>query len=188
MDDRQPGLGLLRRSWLRLVDGEHPWGSFDAWHDRFGVTRYRLVVFPPGITESERRRIRVARGWPLWGALAWVVCEICLTHLTRPGLALAVSTAAYVGSGLAAMAAAGEPRTRVRVMVATVMAGHHDPVSRAARDTLDKLACWLLEADERLSLREISTTEHEAIWWRVYDQMESTRSAAPGMHGTGRAA
>lgn len=188
MNDRQPGLGLLRRSWLRLLDGEHPWGSFDVWHDRFGVTRYRLVVFPPGITESERRRVRVARGWPAWGALAWVVCESWLNQLTGPGPALAVSTAAYVGSGLAAMAAAGEPRARVRAMAATVMAGHHDPVSKAARDTLEKLACWLLEADERLSLAEISTTEHEAIWWRVYDQMESSHSAAPGMHGSQRGA
>jgi hypothetical protein len=188
MADTQPGLGLLRRSWLWLLDGAHPWGSFDVWPDRFGVTRYRLVVFPPGITESERRRVRVARGWPLWGALAWVLCEIWLQHLTGPGPALAVSTAAYVGLGLAAMAAAGEPRTRVRAMAATVMAGHHDPLSKAARDTLVKWASWLLEADERLSAGQISRTEHEAIWWHVYDQMESRHSAAPGMHGLERGA
>lgn len=186
MYDRQSGLGLLRRGWLRLLDGEHAWGSFDVWHDRFGVTRYRLVVFPPGITESERRRVRVARGWPLWGALAWVLCEIWLNPLIGPGPALAVSTAACVGSGLAAMAAAGEPRAQVRAMAASVMVGHHDPVSKAARDTLEKLVCWLLDADKRLSAGEISMTEHEAIWWRVYDQMESSRSAARGVHGSER--
>jgi hypothetical protein len=86
------------------------------------------------------------------------------------------------------MAAAGEPRTRVRAMAATVMAGHHDPVSKAARDSLEKLASWLFEADERLSLGVISRTEHEAIWWRVYDQMESRHSAAPGKHGSERSA
>jgi Family of unknown function (DUF6611) len=184
MEAKPPGLGLLRRCWLRLLDGEHPWGSFDVWHDRFGVTRYCLVVFPPGITESERRRVRLARGWPLWGALTWVLCEIGLNQLTGPGSALAVSTAATVGLGLAAMAAAGEPRIRVRAMAATVMAGHHDPVSKAVRDSLEKLASSLFEADERLSLGVISRTEHEAIWWRVYDQMESRHSATPGMHGS----
>jgi hypothetical protein len=178
----------LHRGWLRLLDGKHPWGSFDVWPDRFGVTRHRLVVFPPGITESERRRVRVARGWPAWGAPAWVMCESWLNQLTEPGPALAVSTAAYLGSGLAAMAAAGEPRSRVRTMAATVMAGHHDPVSKAARDALETLACRLLQADERLSVGEISRIEHEAIWWWVYDQMESSHTAAPGGHGSERGA
>jgi len=186
MEHRPPGLGLLRRGWLRLLDGEHPWGSFDVWPDRFGMVRYRLVVFPPGISESERRRVRVARGWPLWGALAWVVCVSWLNQRIGSGPALAVSTAAYVGLGLAAVAAAGEPRARVRAMAATVMAGHRDAVSKAARDRLQKLACWLLDADERLSAGEISATEHEATWWRVYDQMDSSHSAAPGMDGSDR--
>ena len=58
----------LRRGWLRLLDGERPWGSLVVQPDRFGVTRYRLVVFPPGISEPERRWVRLARGWPMWGA------------------------------------------------------------------------------------------------------------------------
>ena len=62
MDDERTGSGLLRRGWLRLIDGDRPWGSIDIKPDRFGVTRYRLVVYPPGISESERRRVRVARG------------------------------------------------------------------------------------------------------------------------------
>lgn len=121
----------------------------------------------------------------MWGALGWVLCEISLQHLTGPGQALAVSTAAYIGLGLAAMAAAGEPRTRVRTIAATVMVGYHDPLSKAARDTLLKLASWLLEADERLSVGEISRTEHEAIWWHVYDQMKSSQSTTD-MHGSER--
>ena len=84
MDDERTGSGLLRRGWLRLIDGDRPWGSIDIRPDRFGVTRYRLVVYPPGISESERRRVRAARGWPLWGALVWVVGEIWLSHVTGP--------------------------------------------------------------------------------------------------------
>jgi Family of unknown function (DUF6611) len=85
--DRQPNSGLLRRVCLRLLDGGHPWGSLDLQPDRFGVIRHRLVVFPPGISESERRRVRVARGLPAWGAVMWIGCEISLGGLIEPRIA-----------------------------------------------------------------------------------------------------
>jgi hypothetical protein len=178
MDAR--GTGLLRRGWLRLLDGDRPWGSLEIRPDRFGVTRYRLVVYPPGISEPERRHVRVARGWPVWGALVWVTCEIFLTNMAAPWTAFAISTVTSLGSGLAAFAMAGEPRTRVRTLVAMVMAGHHDPISRAARDRLEELAATLLEADEQRAAGHISAIQHEMVWWQVYDQMSP--SAAPGMH------
>jgi hypothetical protein len=184
MDDRRTG--LLRRGWLRLLDGDRPWGSLDIRPDRFGVTRYRLVVYPPGISESERRRVRVARGWPVWGALVWVTCEIFLSNATGPWTAFAISTSACLGAGLWAFATAGAPRTRVRTIAAMVMAGYHDPISRAARDRLEELAATLLEADERLSDGHISATQHEMVWWQVYNQMSS--SGAPGMHPSGAGA
>jgi hypothetical protein len=177
MDDERRGSGLLRRGWLRMLDGDRPWGSIEVRPDRFGVTRYRLVVYPPGISDSERHRIRVARGWPLWGALVWVVCEIWLSHVTGPWTAITISTAVYVGSGLVTVAMAGTARTRVRTMAAMVMAGHHDPASAAIRARLENLAAVLMTADERLERGQISPADHEMVWWRVYDQMESGHPA-----------
>jgi hypothetical protein len=176
MDDERTGSGLLRRGWLRLIDGDRPWGSIDIKPDRFGVTRYRLVVYPPGISESERRRVRAARGWPLWGALVWIVGEIWLSHVTGPWTALAISTAVFLGAGLVAVAMAGPVRSRVRTMGAMVMVGHYDPAAVAARDKLETLTAVLMEADERLVRRELSPAEYEMTWWRVYDQMESGRT------------
>lgn len=178
MDDQRTDSGLLRRGWLRLLDGDRPWGSIDIRPDRFGVTRYRLVVYPPGISESERRRVRVARGWPLWGALAWIVCEITLSNMTAPWTALAMSTAVYACSGLAAVAMAGSVRTRVRTMAAMVMAGHHDPASAATRHKLETFASVLMEADERHKRGQLSPAEHEMTWWRVYDQMDAGRTTS----------
>jgi hypothetical protein len=177
MDAR--GSGLLRHGWQRLLDGDRRWGSIDIRPDRFGVTRYRLVVYPPGITETERRRVRVARGWPLWGAVVWIVFEMVLSHTIAPWAAFAVSTAAYISAGVAAVALAGPPRTRVRTMAAMVIAGHHDPVSVAIRDKLATLAVTLMDADQRLARGEISPADHELTWWRVYDRMDSGRFAAP---------
>lgn len=184
MDDRRTGSGLLRHVWLRLLDGDRPWGSIDIQPDRFGVTRYRLVVYPPGISETERRQVRAARGWPLWGALVWVVCEIFLNNMTGPWTAFAVSTAVCLGSGVVAFTMAGAPRTRVRTMAATVMVGYHDPISVAVRDRLKELADTLTYADEQLMSGHISAIQYEMVWWRVYDQMSP--SAAPGMHPSGK--
>jgi hypothetical protein len=182
MDDRRTGSGLLRHGWLRLLDGDRPWGSIDVRPDRFGVTRYRLVVYPPGISESERRAVRVARGWPLWGALVWVVCEFFFTNLTGPWTALAVSSAAFLVSGAIVFAMAGAPRSRVRTIAATVMVGYHNPAAEAARDRLQELAATLLGADERMARGQMSTLLHEMIWWHVYDQM------APSMHPSAKGA
>jgi hypothetical protein len=163
---------LLRHSWQRLLDGDRPWGSLDIRPDRFGVTRYQLVVYPPGISESERRRVRVARGWPLWGAAAWIVCEIVLSHTVAPWVAIAVSSAAYFTSGVVAVTMAGAARRRVRTLAAIVMAGHRDPVSTATRDRVEALASTLIDADERLATGQLSPAEHELVWWRVYDRMD----------------
>jgi hypothetical protein len=175
--------GLLRRGWRRALDGDRPWGSLDIRPDRFGVTRYRLVVFPPGISDAERRRVRVARGWPLWGALVWVFCEISLSSTMSPWTALVVSTAIYLGLGLVATARAGVTHKQVRTVGATVMAGGYDPMSTTLRNKVENLAGALMEADELLASGEISVTAHEMTWWRVYDLMGP---ASPAVHESGK--
>jgi hypothetical protein len=67
-----------------------------------------------------------------------------------------------------------------------VMAGHHDPISAAARNRVEGLSATLLEADELLTRGQISTIQHEMVWWQVYEQMSP--SAAPGMHASGQGA
>jgi hypothetical protein len=186
MHDMRTRPGLVRRGWLRMLDGEFLWGSLDIRPDRFGVTRYRLVVFPPGISEPERRWVRLARGWPLWGALVWVMCEATLSQVTGAWTALIISTAACLAVGLTAMTMAGEARTKVRTIGAIVMAGYHDPVLAATRDKLKDLAATLVDADQRLEGGQISAAHHEMIWWRVYNELDSAHSAAPGTYPSGR--
>ena len=185
MHDIRTGSGLIHRGLRRALDGDLRWGSIDIRPDRFGVTRYRLVVFPPGISDAERRRVRVARGWVLWGALVWVFCEISLNQVTGPWTALVTSTAIYLGLGLVATAKAGDPRRKVRMIGTMVIAGHHDPVAAALHHKLENLAGALLEADEQLARGKISATGHEMTWWRVYDQMGP---ASPVVHESGTGA
>jgi hypothetical protein len=161
----------LRRGWLRLLDGDRPWGSIDVHPDRFGITRYRLVVFPPGISEPERRRVRLARGWPVWAALLWVVCEAWLTQVTGPWTALAISTGTAVAFCVIVTTVAGSPRTQVKSLAAAVSSTYHNADAEATRDAVSRLALRLIDADERLERGQISAADHELIWWRVYDEI-----------------
>jgi hypothetical protein len=178
MEDSATGSGLLRRAWSRLLDGDRAWGSLEIRPDRFGVTRYHLIVFPPGISHAERRRVRIARGWPLWGVLVWLVCEICLSRLLGQWTAVFASSVVYLGVGLLATIRAGDQRRQVRTISAMVMAGHRDPVSNAVVHKVDTLAGAMLEADELLARGDITPAAHELMWWQVYEQMAPARVAA----------
>ena len=178
MIDVQARPGLLRRGWRRILDGDRPWGSIEIRADRFGVKRYRLVVYPPGCNDADRRRVRVARGCPMWGAAAWILADVALAPFTAPWTALAISTAAVVGAGVVAMMMAGEPRRQVRTMYASSMVGFDDPVSAAAVKKIKVLAGRLVDADDALRTARLSPAEHEMLWWRVYDEIGSYRPAA----------
>jgi hypothetical protein len=168
----------LHRWCARLLDGENRWGFVRVQIDRFGVTRYRLVVYPPGISDDERRRLRTWRGSPVWGASLWVVTEILLSPVLGPRAALAISTCLALGLVAVALVRADETRTRVRAMGAVTMAGHTDAAMIAARDKLETLAMTLLFADERVDEEHMSPLDHEAIWWRVYEQLAPAGAAA----------
>lgn len=156
-----------------MLDGGRVWGSVDIRPGRFGITSYRLVVYPPGMDQTQRRWTRLARGWPLWGLLLWLLCQAWLSGTMGPWPAFGASTAVFVGSGLAVVMLAGDARNRVRTLVATTMAGYDDPDSHAGRDTLLGLAGALIEADERLDRGELSPVDHELIWWQIYDQVQA---------------
>ena len=169
----------MRQAWERTVRGDRRWGSLAIHADRMGVTRYRLVMYPPGITEAERRDVRIARGWPVWGLMLWLGCEIVLAHRIGPWTALAVSTAAVLVAGVIARIRAGRQYSRVRSMTVAVLAGYRDDDAAAARVRLVTLAAEVLEADQRLERGDITPAAHEAVWWSVYDRLPA-RSVSAG--------
>jgi hypothetical protein len=176
-EDRQSarGAGVLRRAWSRVLDGERAWGSLDVWPSRFGITRYRLVVFPPGLIPVERRLLRLWRIWPAWGAVLWIAMELVLGSVLAGWTALAVSTTVYLGVGVAALVLSGNLRSEVRTLSATVAGAPGDPQSSPGRAELELLAGLLLRADELHEQGKLSAIGQEAVWWDVYDQMATTR-------------
>ena len=142
------GPGILRRGWLRLVDGDSPWGSIIVCPERMGVIHYRLVIYPPGISETERRRLRVWRGWPMWGALLWIA------SLRHPRWAdRAADRAGNFDHRLSRHRCRGVHAGRWCPRPGPRDAGDGDvrlpdPLSENARRKLSALAATLIEADQ----------------------------------------
>jgi hypothetical protein len=165
-------LGAIPRWWARLLDGRHEWGAIDTSPTRHGVTRYRLVVFPPGTDAVERRLLRAWRAWPTWGLMVWVVAQFLVGTILTPGTAFVASTIAYLAVGAVLFARVAELRTRVRTLSVVQMAGYPDPHSAAVFKELKSLAAALCHADYLRDSGQSSPADHEAAWWRVYDRLD----------------
>ena len=155
----------------RLLDGGCSWGALEISAGRCGIARYHLAVFPPGTSRDERVLLRLWRTWPVWGTVAWLVMEVILVAMFGSIPALVVSTSVCLAAGAAVMAMAGPARGEVRTMTVLRIAGIDDPSANEAFAKLSALALILREADTRLAAGDLSTVEHEALVWRVYDGM-----------------
>ncbi|MDT5079640.1 MAG: hypothetical protein QOJ80_4277 [Mycobacterium sp.] len=161
---------LLRR----LLDGGRTWGALEISASRYGLTRYRLVVFPPGISGDERIALRLWRTFPAWGLVSWLLAEVTLMTVVSPGPALAFATGGCAAMGAVTMALAGHTRHLVRRLTVVRMVGVNDPMAGPRLDELRTLTERLTNADARLAAGELTTVDHEAEVWRVYDQMPAT--------------
>lgn len=166
----------------RLAEGPAVWGSFSAGAGRYGVCRYRLVVFPPGISSMQRRRLRLWRGWPVWGLVAWLAVAVGLTSLGASGTTvLVVATAVLVVSGVVARRTAGTLPGAVRTIDLTTIPGYDVPAGMPTPKSIADTLAELRSADRLLERGVINPVEHELIWQRVYDSIPPRRRRFPRM-------
>lgn len=152
-----------------LLDHGPAWGSFTVYPARFGVTRYRLVVFPPGIGTAHRRMLKLWRAWPIWGAALWVGLQIGGSLVGMPETALIGGSMLVIASGAMTFALTDEASVQVRSLWAISMAGYGNGEVDQRCTLLRAMARNLDRADMDLEEGRISPAEHEARWWRVYD-------------------
>jgi hypothetical protein len=165
-----------RRWWSRLLDGAHQWGSFDAAVGRYGVRRYRLIIYPPGSNAADRRLARLWRGWPLTGAVLGLLAIMLLGNMAAsPDRVLGYPVAAYVGIGALVFLRAGPARLQVRSLSILLMPNRADARERCKYIEWQNLVRMLTRADQMLKTGAISPVEHEATWWEAYERLEAVR-------------
>ena len=166
------------RLWARLLDGAHLWGSCDAMVGRYGVRRYRLVIYPPGISTADRQLARLWRGWPITGIVLGLLAVVLLGNVAAsPDTVLAFALTVYVGVGFLLFLRAGPTRVRVRSMSIMLMPKAPDPRELRRYSEWQRLAHLLTRADRMLRTGAISVVEHEAMWWEAYDGLKETTHA-----------
>lgn len=106
-----------------MRDGKHSWDAIEIRPGHYGAVWHRLVVFPPGITGTEHRLLQLSRDWPGWGAVLWLILEMCLSSTLAPGAAFGVSTMAYLGIEAVLIGKVGALRSQVRALSVDTIAG-----------------------------------------------------------------
>jgi hypothetical protein len=148
-----------------------PWGRVDADPLPYGVTRFRLVVYPPDVTAGARLLVRAWRSWPMAGAVASAAAGAAAVPLVGLGPAAAACLLGYLG-GLVVLGVASLPERRLVRQVWVEDPGECvalDEVLGPARVRL--LAELLCAADEALAAGELSSVDHLGIWRFVYDEV-----------------
>ncbi len=164
--------------WSRVLDGARPWGSSEAIVSRYGVRRYRLVIYPPVTSPVDRRLARLWRGWPISGAVLMLVVVMLLGDVAAsPDTVLVTAVAAYVGIGALLVLRAGPARVRVRSMSIVLMPGSADLHEQHKYTEWQTLVRMLSRADRMVTTGAISSVEHEATWWEAYDRLGAVTRA-----------
>jgi hypothetical protein len=169
-------IAQVERHCRTVLAGKHVWGSVEIGLPRQGFKWYRLVVFPPGTTDSERRRFRLAYGWPAWGAVLFVISLIYLGDLFGPWLGLATSATVWLGTGVWVFIRVGDVRPRVRTLSVVLIDRHYDPLSADRFARLESAFGQLERADLLLTQGQISTADHELRWGLAYDLLATDRT------------
>ena len=142
---------------------------------RYGVRRYRLIIYPPGTSIADRRLARLWRGWLVGGALLVFLAVMLLGNaVSSPNAVLAVAVAAYVCVGALLFLPAGPVRVQVRSVSVILVPGTADTHAQRRHTEWQALVHMLIRADHMLTTGAISPVEHEATWWDAYGRLEET--------------
>jgi hypothetical protein len=134
------------------------------------MRRYRLVIFPPGISTADRRLLRLWRGWP-WGG--GTLALLAAMFLGDTGLSLLIVAATYVGITAALFVMTADVRAGTRSRSLVLLSAELDSFERQRYAEWEKRVALLTCADHMLNSGAITPTQHELIWWQAYDSLEA---------------
>lgn len=168
---------------VRLIAGPTAWGRLDVWPSRYGFTRYRLTVLPPGASTVERAWLAVWRSCPVLAAVLGFGLDLVVLGAGVDG-----GVAAVAGGVAAAVVVAvvGVRTRRLRPLVRSRAGGVDDcaGVPRPVGDmaAIDRWWAVLGAADRAVERGELTRVEHELVWAAAWRDLErAPRGAQPGL-------
>lgn len=167
----------VRRWAHELVDGAHPWGALHIGPvDRTGRSlSYRLIVFPPGLSETERRVLVLRGRWPALGTAIGLAVSALLGEFLNGWAAVAIGAAVVAAGFLATLLTAGDAAARTVRMSATVFNSFGDHEVFGDLEGLQRAASVLLRLDEQRRAGLVTPVDYELVWGRVYAELAETR-------------
>jgi hypothetical protein len=136
----------------RLFDERRPWGSFDAVVGQYGVRRYRLRIYPPGTSITDRYAARLWRNWPIGGAALMVLAEMLFGEvLASAGTVLMAALGVYLATGALLFFRGGPAHVPVRSMTVLLMPNSTDMQELCRYTYWRALVDMLTDADRRLA-------------------------------------
>lgn len=167
-----------------MLDGKHVWGSVEIGLPKQGFRWHRLTVYPPGITDVDRRRLRLARSWPTWGSVMFVASLVCLGAALGPWMGLVTSAALWLAAGAWVLIRTNDLRAHVRTFGVILIDRHHDPRTAARFALMNTVFEALTHADLLLEQKKITVTHHELIWGIAYDRLAPEQPGEPDEPGS----
>ncbi|WP_147392034.1 DUF6611 family protein [Amnibacterium setariae] len=168
---------------VRLVAGPTAWGRLDVQPSRYGFTRYRLTVLPPGASTAERAWLAVWRSCPVLVAVLGFGLDLVVLAAGADGV-----VAAAAGGALAVVVPAlVAVRTRRLRPLVRSRAGGVDDCAGVPRPVGDMAAIdrwWpvLDAADRALERGDMTPVEHELVWTAAWQDLATRpRGAHPGL-------
>lgn len=160
--------------WLApVLDGRYRWGSYTVSVTRYGSVNHRLVLYPPGMSAGQRRRVRLWRGWMLLGIVGALGVFL---GLAEAGVSSLVIMAACVSFYLLGAVVVGHHAGPIRREVLELTAARSALVSDLGHTAecryLAGLSAMLTAADESLDHGRSSAADHELIWSAVYAEAQ----------------
>ncbi len=157
----------MRRGWPRVGCR---WGSLVGGPVRLGGRHYRLVVYPPGTDERERRLLQTWRWWPYGGALLATTAFGVLSDPVGFPVALVLAATLFLGPFLVLRRTLTRPRRDLVVVHAEYFYGPSAATDLARCRRLVSLGSTLIDAEHALDRGELTPVGFQVIWGDVHSQ------------------
>jgi hypothetical protein len=155
------------------------WGSLVGGPVWDGARHYRLVVYPPGSGDRDRRLLGALQWWPGAGPLLAVVAFALLAEPAGVPLSLGLAAALFLGPLLWLRHLARRPRRDLAVVHADYHYGPGTAADLARCRRVVALGSTLIEAERALSRGELTPVDFQPIWGDVHGEARLLQTVRP---------